>query len=279
MTAARPLVVPGGTDPPSRGAWPRATVGAIGWAVDDTIGVNCRRCSAVATSGSEEDEQDGRRSHRDTDDGESKQEAFTGARFPALPQRGLQLSVVHDPVQHGRQSGARQGSSKRDIRPVRAADDLGQDTPDSESGGNPCQTSTPPREIGALVRERRPVDLAACHSGDRARRVPEPALEALAAAGAPRSDCRSAGGHRHATLPIFGRPGTGGCGLPAGRLVTGTGSSPGTVARRAMPRPHLQPVAARSPSGQRLRCTAMAKACRALAPTTGASWLGRVGQR
>ncbi len=110
----------------------------------------------------EEDEQDGRRSHRDTDDGESKQEAFTGARFPALPQRGLQLPVVHDPVQHGRQSGARQGSSKRDIRPVRAADDLGQDTPDSESGGNPCQTSTPPREIGALVRERRPVDLAAC---------------------------------------------------------------------------------------------------------------------
>ena len=128
-------------------------------------------------------------------------------RFPALPQRGLQLPVVHDPVQHGRQSGARQGCSKRDIRPVRAADDLGQDTPDSEPAGNPCQTSTPPREIGALVRERRPVDLAACQLRRPSEACPRAGSGGLAAARAPRSDCRSAGGHRHATLPIFGRPG------------------------------------------------------------------------
>ena len=50
---------------------------------------------------------------------------LTGARVPVLPQRVLQLSIVHDSVHHGRQPGACKRGSQCDIRPVRAVDDLG----------------------------------------------------------------------------------------------------------------------------------------------------------
>ena len=50
-------------------------------AASDGVGVEAARRRG---SGSEEHEQDGRRSHRDADHGEGQDEALTGARIPAL---------------------------------------------------------------------------------------------------------------------------------------------------------------------------------------------------
>ena len=57
-------------------------------------------------SGSDENKYDRNGSHRDPDRGQGQQETLGGVRFPVLPERGLQFSVVHDPVHHGRQPGA-----------------------------------------------------------------------------------------------------------------------------------------------------------------------------
>ena len=91
----------------------------------------------------------------------------------------MQLSVVHDPIHHCRGARRPQRGSQCDIRPVRATDDLGQDTPDCESRGNPCQTGSPPREIRALVRRLRRWTSPLAISDDRAERVPERPLERL----------------------------------------------------------------------------------------------------
>ena len=56
-------------------------------------------------SGGEEHEEDGHGSHHDPDRGERQHETLADVRFAALPQRGLQLPIVQDPVDHGCQPG------------------------------------------------------------------------------------------------------------------------------------------------------------------------------
>ena len=119
-------------------------------------------------SGSEEHEEDGGDSYGDPDCGHRQQKTLTGVRFPFFAQSRLQLPVVHDPVTMAASPAPASAVPSAIYGQFVPLTTSGRTRPTPNPAAIPAETSTPPREIGALVRELRPVDFTARHLRGRA---------------------------------------------------------------------------------------------------------------